>query len=167
MKSFKRMGLLWAVMGGTVACDQGTKSWAVANQHHWADASWLGGFFRLTYAENPGAFLSLGAGLPDGVRFALGTVGVALLLLVALGWVLWRLPALPRAVLVAAALFIGGGAGNLVDRVQRGRVVDFMVMGVGPIRTGVFNVADVAIMLGAGLMLWKPRKREDGPAAGG
>ena len=45
-------------------------------------------------------------------------------------------------------LFVAGGASNWVDRVAQGSVVDFLNVGVGPVRTGVFNVADVAIMLG-------------------
>ena len=44
-------------------------------------------------------------------------------------------------------LFISGGASNWIDRVLRGSVVDFLNMGIGPLRTGVFNMADVAIML--------------------
>jgi len=50
-------------------------------------------------------------------------------------------------------LFVAGGASNWIDRVARGSVVDFLNVGVGPVRTGIFNVADVAIMLGAAVML--------------
>ena len=49
-------------------------------------------------------------------------------------------------------LFVAGGSSNWIDRVLHGRVVDFLNLGVGPIRTGVFNVADVAIVAGAGLV---------------
>jgi signal peptidase II len=51
------------------------------------------------------------------------------------------------------ALFVAGGASNWIDRVTRGSVVDFLNVGVGPLRTGVLNVADVAIMLGAGVIV--------------
>jgi signal peptidase II len=50
------------------------------------------------------------------------------------------------------ALFVTGGASNWIDRLAQGSVVDFLSVGVGPVRTGVFNVADVAIMLGAGVI---------------
>ncbi|HWO14092.1 MAG TPA: signal peptidase II, partial [Polyangiaceae bacterium] len=54
----------------------------------------------------------------------------------------------------AMVLVAAGGAGNLVDRVVRdGRVIDFMNLGLGPVRTGIFNVADVQIMVGLGLLL--------------
>jgi signal peptidase II len=50
--------------------------------------------------------------------------------------------------LIGAALVIAGGTSNWIDRVIAGKVVDFIVVGIGPLRTGVFNVADVAIMVG-------------------
>jgi signal peptidase II len=51
--------------------------------------------------------------------------------------------------LVGWSLVIGGGASNLIDRLVRdGRVVDFLRIGIGELRTGVFNVADAAIVLG-------------------
>jgi signal peptidase II len=58
-----------------------------------------------------------------------------------------RLPTL------GVTLFVAGGASNWIDRVARGSVVDFLNVGVGPVRTGVFNVADIAIMLGAGVVV--------------
>jgi len=52
------------------------------------------------------------------------------------------------------ALFVAGGLSNWMDRVTQGRVVDFLNVGVGPLRTGVFNVADLAIMVGALVFAW-------------
>lgn len=50
----------------------------------------------------------------------------------------------------AAALLLAGALGNLIDRVRcDGLVIDFMNLGLGPVRTGIFNVADVAITAGA------------------
>jgi signal peptidase II len=56
--------------------------------------------------------------------------------------------------LVGLALYFAGGASNLVDRVMRGSVIDFLNVGVGPLRTGIFNVADMAILLGVGIFLF-------------
>jgi len=50
-------------------------------------------------------------------------------------------------------MFVAGGLSNLVDRIAMGRVIDFLNIGIGPFRTGIFNVADVAIMAGAAIML--------------
>jgi signal peptidase II len=51
------------------------------------------------------------------------------------------------------ALFVDGGASNLLDRITYGKVIDFMNVGLGPVRTGIFNVADLAIMLGAAIVI--------------
>ena len=59
---------------------------------------------------------------------------------------------LPRSVLLGLALFWAGGASNLLDRLAFGKVVDFINVGVGPVRTGIFNVADIAIMLGVSIL---------------
>ena len=96
--------------------------------------------------------LGLGDELPDGARVALLVVA-NLGILAALGW--WAFRRRQEVLVrVAATLVIAGGVGNLIDRVLRegGRVVDFMVVGVGPVKTGVFNVADVAVMIGVGLL---------------
>jgi len=60
----------------------------------------------------------------------------------------------PRLALVGVSLFVAGGASNLLDRIVYGTVIDFIHVGVGPLRTGIFNVADMAIMLGAALVMW-------------
>ena len=96
------------------------------------------------------------------MRVALFTWGSGAIVLLALGMALWRGLSTPAA--AAAAIIAAGGAGNLWDRVQTGGwVVDFLNLGVGPVRTGIFNVADVALMAGAGLMIVAGRRR--GPAA--
>src|SRR6185295_11620368 len=52
----------------------------------------------------------------------------------------------------AAVLMIGGGLANFLDRLPDGRVTDYVVLSAGPLRTGVFNLADAAILTGA--ILW-------------
>jgi signal peptidase II len=59
----------------------------------------------------------------------------------------------PRRALLGVALFVAGGASNLFDRFTYGMVIDFMNVGIGSLRTGIFNVADMAIMLGAGILI--------------
>ncbi|HEY8141923.1 MAG TPA: signal peptidase II [Kofleriaceae bacterium] len=149
----RRSLVLLALFGfGLVGCDQASKEVAQTRLQGEPNVHLLGGVVTMAYAENPGAFLGLGDRLPDGARVALLVV-VNLGILAALGW--WafrrRQDVLAR---VAATLVIAGGAGNLIDRVMRegGRVVDFMVVRVGPVKTGVFNVADVAVMIGVGLL---------------
>lgn len=115
--------------------------------------SYAGDMFRLQYAENTGAFLSLGASLPDHWRRWLFTILTGVFLL---GLVVYLLMSktLTRAAVVCLALVCAGGIGNLIDRIAYdGRVVDFLNVGIGPLRTGIFNVADMAITFGALLLL--------------
>lgn len=137
----------------SIGCDQATK--IAARQHLQGEQmqSFLGDTFRLTYAENSGAFLSLGASLPDTWRTIIFVVFVAIFLIGFLIW-MFRSKHVSMWTIVASTLIVGGGIGNLIDRVAfDGRVTDFMNMGIGSLRTGIFNVADIWIMVGAALML--------------
>ena len=69
--------------------------------------------------------------------------------------------------LIGVCLVLAGGASNWVDRVARGSVVDFMNVGVGPIRTGIFNVADVAIMVGVAVLVLAGFRTGDGQRMSG
>ncbi|HXX63809.1 MAG TPA: signal peptidase II [Bacteroidota bacterium] len=110
-----------------------------------------GGAIRFAYAENRGAMLSFGAALPEPSRFWLLTVGVGLLLLGMLAVLLFA-KHLSRTLVAGLALMLGGGASNFFDRLLNdGRVVDFVTLGWGAMRTGVFNLADVAITFGVSL----------------
>jgi len=65
--------------------------------------------------------------------------------------------------LAALCLFAAGGASNWADRLVRGSVVDFLNVGFGPVRTGIFNVADVAVMAGACLLLFSQVRADRTP----
>lgn len=119
---------------------------------------YLGDLFRLQYAENTGAFLSLGETLPDGIRSVVMT-GLNSIILGGLLLYLLLSSSIHRLPLCAFSLVAAGGIGNLIDRIFRGgRVVDFMNMGITSsaftLRTGIFNVADVAIMAGLFLVIF-------------
>ena len=101
------------------------------------------GPLTLVYTENLGAFLSLGERLPPNVREWLFSGAVAIGL-IAVGIYLVRKPDVPLSLVFA------GGVGNLIDRLRfHGRVTDFLYLQAGPLHTGVFNVADMAITAGA------------------
>jgi signal peptidase II len=147
-----RVFALLALLLPCIACDQATKILAVDHLKGAAPVEVVAGFFRLTYAENPGAFLSLGRSLPEGVRQAV-LIGIVAVMLLGVSWVLLR-KHLPPLAFVGLGLLLAGGLGNLIDRVARdgGRVVDFAVLRAGPLQTGVFNVADVQIVAAALLL---------------
>jgi signal peptidase II len=135
----------------TIGCDRVTKHLAVRSLAGQPEQSWLADTVRLQYAENTGGFLSLGADLPPTVRTALFTVGTGLMLFVAIVAAIrmrWR----GRA-LVGLTLFVAGGASNWLDRVMHGSVIDFLNVGIGPLRTGIFNIADIAVLFGIGLFV--------------
>lgn len=132
----------------TVGCDQATKVVATAVLEHAPERSLFFDSVRLVYAENSGGFLSLGASLSPAVRTTVfsGLTALGLLALAAFALRRQRVDGLATFGLV---LLISGGLSNWIDRVVRGNVVDFLNVGVGWLRTGIFNVADVAIMVGA------------------
>ncbi len=153
MKRRVRMVVLAVVMVAGIGCDQGTKRLAQAHLRASPSTSYLADTVRLTYAENPGAFLSLGARLPQPWREGVFTWAVAALL-AGLGAFALRKRQIGRLELLAYALVLSGGLSNWGDRFWRGgAVVDFLNLGIGPLRTGIFNVADVAIVAGAALLL--------------
>ncbi len=136
-----------------VGCDQVSKSAARSLLTSGITESFFADALRLQLVENPGSFLSLGASLPESLRFALFTGAVGLLLL---GIVYASLFAqrLDHRRFVALALVAGGGLGNLLDRlIYAGRVTDFLSIGIGSVRTGIFNLADMAILAGAILLV--------------
>lgn len=147
MSITKRVILVFFVLIACVGCDQVTKSAAQSFLSETEAWSFLGGTFRLQLAHNPGAFLGLGDSLPEAWREGIFSVGVGGVLLVLLGLALFSKSS-PSAIL-AFTLLLAGGVGNLIDRLMySGYVVDFINIGIGSLRTGIFNVADIAVTVG-------------------
>ncbi len=149
MKFSKRLILIFIVLISCVGCDQVTKSIAVSHLPEMKTFSYLGDTLRLQLTYNRGGFLSLGHSFPDVLRHSIFTIGICFLLIVVLTLVLFSKSG-TFSVVLAISLFVSGGVGNLIDRIMNdGSVVDFLNVGIGPLRTGIFNIADVAIMGGA------------------
>ena len=160
MQRLTRLALVVAVLIACVGCDQTTKSLAREHLQGRATASFFGDTLRLQYVENPGAFLSLGESLPHRWRTAVFTVGAGAVLAAVLLYAFFSSTSGPLQI-IALSLICGGGIGNLIDRVHYGGyVTDFLNMGIGPIRTGIFNVADVALMAGIALYVLQQRRSE-------
>jgi signal peptidase II len=151
--SLNRTVLLALVVTTCMGCDQVSKAAARRLLESSPPISFFGGLFKLEYVENSGAFLGMGAALPAPWRTAVMIAGPALLLAVLAIILIGR--KLDTSRFVALALMLAGGAGNLIDRVfNRNEVVDFMNVGIGRLHTGIFNVADVALMLGVALLVF-------------
>jgi signal peptidase II len=157
MKKYLQFLLVLLVLLCCVGCDQAVKAFAKGALAFSPPVLLLDGAVRLQYAENPGAFLSLGAGLPAGVRYLFGVVLVGATQL-ALFAFLMRARSLTTRQRLGFSLFLAGGLGNWIDRIANdGRVIDFVSLGLGPLHTGIFNVADVAITAGIVVILLSGR----------
>lgn len=143
------------LVGGVVALDVVTKYIVQRTLALYTPVPVLGDYVRLTYIFNPGAAFGLHLGAYSRYIFLALTV---LAVIVLFFWYRTT-PAHDRLRLVAIASVTGGAIGNLIDRVRSHRgVVDFMDIGFGSVRWPVFNVADVAVTVGAVLLaisLWK------------
>jgi signal peptidase II len=128
---------------GVFALDQVTKLVVNALMHTGQSIPIINGIFHITYVRNPGAAFGLLAHRTG--FFVLATLVVAILILVYYR----QLPAGHPCLRAALALQLGGALGNLADRVRLGSVVDFLDFQVWP----VFNVADVALVTGVGLLI--------------
>lgn len=159
----RRLPLFLSVFIVHLVIDQWTKQLATAHLKGVPRHSWLGDVFRLEYATNEGAFLSLGANLPPMARYWVLTIGVGLLLL---GLCIYALTSkvIAQVEVGGYALIASGGFSNWVDRARfDGSVVDFMNMGIGSLRTGVFNVADLAIIAGIAVLFihgWREERKK-------
>jgi len=164
MSIFKRLFLVVFVVLACVGCDQSTKAFAEAKLPRGQSLSLLSDTLRLEVTHNEGSFLSLGASAPKTWRLAALRVGVSALLLGLLAYALFARSAQAPFIL-ALALVLAGGLSNLIDRfVHDGYVVDFLNLGVGHIRTGIFNVADVAITVGVVMLLTQSLRRRKSDA---
>ena len=154
MSFAKRLGIIGIISLISVVIDQGTKLWAAANLPRHQMTSYLSDLLRIGYVENRGVFLGLGNSLAEEHRFLLFVVLVSLVLTGLLIYMLVS-KSITMFELFAYSLILSGGWSNVYDRVtNNGGVIDFLNMGIGSLRTGIFNVADMAIMLGVILLLF-------------
>jgi signal peptidase II len=160
LRTTTRTILASALFLGCVGCDQITKGVVRTHLVLGEGQSFMGDTVRLTHAENPGAFLSIGESLPDDVRWAIFIVGVGLISLAALAAALFA-RGLGHWQVAAWSLIASGGIGNWIDRLTNdGRVTDFLNVGIGSLRTGIFNVADMVLLAGIALLLMGSRRAQ-------
>ena len=147
----KRILVIFLILLACLVGDRITKNVAKKNLPRNETIHLLNDTVRLQYAENNGAFLSLGSNISEPVRYIVFTIMVGVFLTCLLIYLLLS-KQLTQLQVMALSLILGGGCGNLIDRIaNEGRVFDFMNVGIGPLRTGIFNVADMSITFG---VLW-------------
>ena len=157
-----KIALVLVLAAGVVVADLVTKAIFERAFYGQPTLHLLGDTIRVGFVLNTGVFLSLGHALSPAMRFWLFVVGVGAVLTTLLALTL-KDPRFRTAEVAAVAAIVGGGIGNLVDRVQLGAVRDFLNVGIGSLRTGIFNVADMAITFGGIALILLPfirRRRE-------
>ena len=160
MSKFYRLGWVILLLVFCTAVDQAAKAIAREALASSPPLSYLGGIVLFIFAENDGATLGLGASLPHSTRMLLSAL-TALLVLAATLFYTLQPQRLGWGQLSGLALISAGGVGNFLDRLfNHGAVVDFVSLGIGPLRTGIFNLADVAVFAGVLLFFLFHRKTD-------
>jgi signal peptidase II len=152
----KRSDFLWkfaylAVAGGVFLIDQSSKAWAVRKLRFGDPMSLIPGLLNFAYAENTGVAFSMLDDHGSSGRWGLSVVAMIAGALVI--YFFWRTPRSDDRILGALALLLAGIAGNVTDRIRLGFVVDFIDVQFGSWHYPTFNVADMSIVIGAGLLI--------------
>jgi signal peptidase II len=140
-----------AMAAGVFMIDQATKAWAVSRLRFGDDIPVISGFLNFAYAQNTGVAFSMLDDQGDAGRWGLSMVAIFAGVLVL--YFFWRTPRSDDRILGALALLLAGIAGNVTDRLRLGFVVDFIDVQFGTWHYPTFNVADMAICVGAGLLI--------------
>ncbi|MBU1568772.1 MAG: lipoprotein signal peptidase [Proteobacteria bacterium] len=136
----------------TIVLDQLTKAWIVDSLRLYESVEIVPGFFNLVHVTNSGAAFSLLADVDSPWRHYF-FLSIGSLAMVGLTVAYLKLRKVNKYYSLALALIAGGAAGNLIDRIRFGAVIDFLDLYVGRYHWPAFNVADSAICVGAGLFL--------------
>jgi signal peptidase II len=160
------MGLTFTI---NILADRLTKVWAVNQLQGKSPVGFLNDLVVIGYAENSGAFLSMGANWPMPVKYILLLVLPIATCLGILVYCFLKERNIVKIILITS--FAAGGLGNLVDRLFNNfTVIDFLNFGIGSIRTGILNIADISITFAAIIYvvyeLWEGRKAKQAASAG-
>lgn len=159
VKRWLRFAWVLVILVVATGCDQAIKNIAQKSLIGERPISLWNDLIRIEYVENAGAILGLGANLPIAVRLVLMLIFVGVMLVTTFVFAFRPPHNLGMMQLAGIALVAAGGLGNLFDRIfNQGMVVDFVSFGVGGLRTGVMNMADIAIFCGALLFFFFYKK---------
>lgn len=151
MKRISKILISLLVILSNISCDQITKNQARENISHHEVINVVDDNFVLTKVENTGAALSLGSGLAPSLKIVVLQL-LPLIVLVLMFVYIVRTHKISQPNVIAISFIIGGGIGNIYDRILYGSVTDFMYLEYGSLHTGIFNMADVSVVVGTGLL---------------
>jgi signal peptidase II len=151
LKRLLRTPAILIVLIGNIGCDQISKNIVRQRVALHEQISLVSNHVILTKVENTGAFLSAGDSLPQPFKGLLLIALPLVALTFGLRYIMTK--NLSWTMLLGICFGIGGGLGNIYDRMVHGSVTDFLHISFGLFRTGIFNMADVSVMIGAALIL--------------
>ncbi len=151
--NIKRIVLVFTLIILNIGCDQISKKMVRDDVQPKSTTEIIGEKFILTNVENAGAFLGMGSDLNPIIKTILLLVLPIIVLLLVLHYLLTK-KEIDNLTVIGLSFIIGGGIGNMYDRILYGQVTDFFHIDLGGIfRTGIFNMADVSVMVGMGFIL--------------
>ncbi|MCW3805906.1 signal peptidase II [Plebeiibacterium marinum] len=153
-KTTNRIIVIFLLIIANVACDQITKEIVRDKVEYHKQTEVVGKYLILTKVENTGAFLGMGDSLPKPLYILL----MILLPLIAIGYGVYYLvkhKEISLVVFVAICFIIGGGIGNIWDRILFGSVTDFLYFDFVIFHTGIVNMADISVTLGFFMILFE------------
>ena len=148
----KRNILITIIVLLGIASDQISKFWVRNNFESYIEKSIIGDIFILIKVENTGAFLGMGSELPETLRVLLLIV-LPVIVLVGITIYTYLDKSLDKTSIIGFSLIIGGGIGNIFDRIVYGSVTDFLYLNFEFFKTGIFNIADLSVTIGMILIL--------------
>ena len=140
-----------AIAAGIFLIDQMTKAWAARRLRLGDIVEVIPGFLNFAYAQNPGIAFSMLDDHGDTGRWGLSIIALIAATLVL--FFFWRTPRSDDRILGALVLILAGIAGNVTDRIRLGFVIDFIDVQFGSWHYPTFNVADMAVCVGAFLLI--------------
>ena len=154
MRRRKITRILWIliIVVGNIGCDQVSKDMVRDKIEYNANIQIIDDFITLTKVENTGAFLSLGSEMPR-IGYQIIMIFFPLIILILVLYFLLKSSSQSKLSSVAISLLVGGGFGNLIDRILYGSVTDFLHFDFGLFQTGIVNMADISITIGFILMV--------------
>lgn len=146
--------VILAILSANVGCDQISKNIVRENIRYGQKITLVPDFLTLTKVENTGAFLSMGNSMSQPWKTIL--LAIFPILILGLGIMyLFLKKGLSNLSVLGICLLLGGGIGNIYDRIIYGSVTDFLHADLIIFQTGIFNIADMSIMTGIGLIIFE------------
>ena len=157
----KRNLFITTIVFLSIILDQISKIWVRNNFESYIENSIIGDVFTLIKVENTGAFLGMGSELSEIPRVLL-LIALPIIVLVSITIYTYIDKSLDKISIIGFSLIIGGGVGNIFDRIVYGSVTDFLYLNFGGIfKTGIFNIADLSVTCGMILILISSFKKKD------